>query len=290
MDDIAACLKLIQPLIGFNLRLSSDPTDKRVAKIQSLISGKELKLTFKKFYIKAFIHRICHLEDFQALFELREFVRLWHPSDLGEIFCYAISKLIYSSFNIERLIHRHFSSRKEALLWLFLGAHGRYKRNTISLQTPSRKALDLCCYRNGYAPDKDYFEITLSSLQREDRRWILEHIMLHAPEFGVCRFLGAYLFVYFVIGTADLSLDFQEADIMFLTTLRGMCGSRLQELFDVSICCAQEDYGYNNWRRITCCLERSEKYFNEILRPRKEEFNLCRDLRRWKLPEEMTEY
>jgi hypothetical protein len=69
-----------------------------------------------------------------------------------------------------------------------------------------------------------------------------------------------------------------------------MCGSRLQELFDVSICCAQEDYGYNNWRRITCCLERSEKYFNEILRPRKEEFNLGRDLRRWKLPEEMTEY
>jgi len=276
-------------LIGVNLRLSRDPMYKRVAKIQSVISGKEMKLTFKRFYIKAFIHRVCYLEDFQALFELPEFVRLWHPSDLGEIFCYAISKWrprIQSSF-IESLIHRHFSGRKEALLWLFLGAHGWYTGNTILLQTPSRKALDLCCSRNGYAPD--YFEITLSSLQREERRWILEHIMLHAPEFGVCRFLGAYIFVYFVIGTVDLSLDFQEADIMFLTILRGMCGSRLQELFDVSICCAQEDYGYNNWRRVTCRLERSEKYFNEILRPRKEEFHLCRDLRKWKLPEEMTE-
>jgi hypothetical protein len=67
MDDIAACLKLIQPLIGVNLRLSRDPPDKRVAKIQSLISGKEMKLTFKRFYIKAFIHRICYLEDFQAV-------------------------------------------------------------------------------------------------------------------------------------------------------------------------------------------------------------------------------
>jgi hypothetical protein len=66
-----------------------------------------------------------YLEDFQALFELPEFVRLWHPSDLGEIFCYAISKWrpwIYPSF-IEPLINRHFSGRKEALLWLFLGAH-----------------------------------------------------------------------------------------------------------------------------------------------------------------------
>jgi len=53
--------------------------------------------------------------------------------------------------------------------------------------------------------------------------------MLRAPEFGVCRFLGAYLFNYFVIGTLDLSCfkDVEEADIMFLTILQGMCGSRL---------------------------------------------------------------
>jgi len=45
-----------------------------------------MRLTFKKFYVKAFIHQVCDKEDFQALFEIPEFGQLWSPSEVGAIF------------------------------------------------------------------------------------------------------------------------------------------------------------------------------------------------------------
>jgi len=65
---------------------------------------------------------------------------------------------------IEPLIDRHFSNRKQALLWLFLGAHDWCHGYTIAPQTPSQKAFNLRCWGNSHAPEKLYLETTLGSL------------------------------------------------------------------------------------------------------------------------------
>ena len=123
-----------------------------------------------------------------------------------------------------------------------------------------------------------YLPCRYRKLERSSKRYLKEDFLFckqYMDDVAHC-YLGATVFQYFVIGDLDLTCfhDFEEADMMFMTILRGMRGSRLREVFDFAIPCALENCGYNKWRSIARDLESSEKYYNETLLPSGEEYQL----------------
>ena len=58
--------------------------------------------------------------------------------------------------------------------------------------------------------EREYIINLLASLSRHDRIWTMKQIIQKAPEFGVCRNLGANIFNYFVL------FDLKDVDAIML--------------------------------------------------------------------------
>ena len=210
---------------------------------------------------------------FQTMFGRTGYPQSWGPSQSGVLFAHGLSWWGLQggpeSSVMGDLINRHFRDTKEALVWLFLGAHDWFDgRKTIT--PPSEPIIsrhDYCAYTSSPCREKLYLESTLVSLQREDRQWILEQILRRAPEFGVCRYLGANLFNYFVLNPFDFNRpeDVDEADIMFSTILREIRTSRVRKVLEFAIVCAITEYTRKKWRQVACKLTRGKEHYETML-------------------------
>jgi hypothetical protein len=205
------------------------------------------------------------------MFEQSGHLQSWGTPQLGVLFAHGLSRWgldggAESSF-MGDLINRHFRDLKEALVWLFLGAHDWYHGKTIARTSEPVTSRNACCLDISPGREKVYLERTLVSLQREDRQWILEQILHRAPEFGVCRYLGATLFNYFVLDPFDFNRpkDVDEADIMFSTILREIRASRSRKVIEFAIVCVITEYGRKKWRQVAYKFTRAKEFYETML-------------------------
>ena len=84
--------------------------------------------------------------------------------------------------------------------------------------------------------EREYLANLVASLSRDDRIWTIKQIIRRAPEYGVCRNLGANIFNYFVLH------DLNDVDAMMCILLEEIIASPLQYLFEYAISVAIADY------------------------------------------------
>ena len=84
--------------------------------------------------------------------------------------------------------------------------------------------------------EREYIINLLASLSRHDRIWTMKQIIQKAPEFGVCRNLGANIFNYFVL------FDLKDIDAIMCVLLEEIIATPLQYFFEYAISMAIADY------------------------------------------------
>src|SRR5271170_4029728 len=122
-------------------------------------------------------------------------------------------------------------------MWMFLGAHHWFLEKKSRREEPDHSRRGLCCSGvtyDGY--ERDYLTELAASISRDDRIWTMRHIIRKAPEYGVCRNLGANVFNYFVLH------DLNEVDAMICILLEEIIGSPLQYLLEYVISIAIAEY------------------------------------------------
>jgi hypothetical protein len=254
---------------------SSDTLDEKLAEFQQLVLERHtgLNLVFLNCCHTVLIQQPSFVFSvvFQTMFEHPGYPQSWSTSQLGVLFAHGLSRWglegsAESSF-MGDLINRHFRDLKEALVWLFLGAHDWYHGKTIAPPSEPVTSRNACCLNASTSREKLYLERTLISLPREDRQWILEQILRRAPEFGVCRYLGANLFNYFVLDPFDFNRpkDVDEADMMFSTILRESRASRLRKVIEFAIVWVITEYGRKKWRHVAYKFTRSREFYESML-------------------------
>jgi hypothetical protein len=202
---------------------------------------------------------------FQVLFELDGWMEMWTPAELGWWFAFGLTQWPEVT---QRLINTSFKSKSETLIWLFLGAHHWF--HTFQLDRwDSDESNNYCCPTMSHGCEREFIMEYISSVSPEDRIWIVRQIVRRAPEFGVCRELGANLFSYFVVH------DLTHADIVLSTLLDEICDSRLQYIFEYAISLAITEYQHENGV-ILLKLEMSRKYMNSLLRRDTELYSLLK--------------
>ena len=173
-------------------------------------------------------------ETFRSLFELPGWTELWTPAELGSWFAIGLTQ--YGPNCVGDLIDRSFNTEREALLWLFLGAHHWFHETQSRLEdVDGDETVFRCCKDQSYGFERKYVAGCVGSLSQQDKIWVIEQLVRHAPEFGACRDLGANIFNYFVASDC-------EADLMLTTLLKEICNTRLQYLFEYSISIAIAEY------------------------------------------------
>ena len=170
---------------------------------------------------------------FRALFELPGWMELWAPDELG--WWYAIGLSQYGLECVASLIDQSFETKREALLWIFLSTHNWFQGTVLKDDENERTPISCCRGKHAYHEQVDVNGL-LESMSVADRRWILQQAIRRAPQFGICRNLGSYLFTYFVVR------DYTEADMMLSLLINEISTSPLQYLFEFSISMAIKYY------------------------------------------------
>lgn len=200
---------------------------------------------------------------FQTLFDLPGWLEMWTPSELGWWFGFGLTQWPEIT---KELIKMNFKTKHDALIWLFLGAHHWFHSTDFS-RFDNDGSDNFCCFRKSYGCERKFVVELISSILLKDRIWAVQKIIRRAPEFGVCRELGANLFNYFVIH------DLTQADKVFNTLLDEVCGSRLQYIFEYAISLAIAEYLRVN-SPIPFKLDTSRKYADRLLRKDLELYSL----------------
>lgn len=134
------------------------------------------------------------------------------------------------------LSKRRSNQKKEAALWLFLGAH-QWVQHPEELDDLARCSLkndpeapdrQCCCSQFG-SMEVEYAKELVSSFSKSERIWLVRQIIRRASEYGQCLDLGGYLFTYFVVR------DFSESSIMLETLVDEITCSPLRYTFEHSI-------------------------------------------------------
>jgi len=238
-----------------------------------------LKNIFRKAWIQATLEsaltaynpqwQSVSADTFRKLFVVPGWMDMWSKAELGSM--YAIGLTQYGAQHVEPLIAQSFDDNREALIWLFLGAHHWLLRGEES-QEMRRPDIDaagevighgVCCGNMRFGLQDEFLAKRLESLSLADRLWILRKIVSQAPEFGICPDLGGTLFDYFVLGCAP-----EDSDVMFSALLQSMIGSRLQYLFEYAISVAISAVRNNgDARRLeSLALTSARKYSEKLLR------------------------
>lgn len=93
-----------------------------------------------------------------------------------------------------------------------------------------------CCSPIQFGQEENYIKEELTSIYLSERLWLMKEIIRHAPKFGCCRDLGAYLFNYFVIG------EEKDRNHILCILFDSITGTRLQQVFEFSMHEAILDY------------------------------------------------
>ena len=254
IDDFNRCLQLSRfaaPYLAFSK--IPDGEENRlildgVKKIRETCAEHGLSSLLEQACIKGAVHH--HLRPsrfykqqvsshtFCTLFELPGWMEMWTPAELGSWFAIGLSQ--YGIKPVETLIDQAFKNTREALVWLFLGAHSWFHETEKRKEDEDEVDSRFCCGWMTIGFESEFISERMASISRDDRIWVLEQIIRRAPEFQSCRDLGANLFNYFVVR------DFTESDIMLSILIDEISYSRLQYLFEYAISLAIDEYRRRN--------------------------------------------
>jgi hypothetical protein len=109
----------------------------------------------------------------------------------------------------------------------------------------------------------------VTSLSCQNRKWLIRQTICRAGEFGVCRDLAANLFNYLVVR------DLAEFDVMLVTLLEEIVGTRLQFMFEYAISDAISDYRKRNGDR-DLKVDLAREYSTKLLHKDMELYNLLK--------------
>ena len=156
------------------------------------------------------------------------------------------------------LINKSFGNNRETILWLFLGAHSWLHQDNVQFDPKAFQGVVSCCQFVDYGKERDYINELVGSVSQTDRVRLIKQIVQRAPEFGVCSYLGSYIFNYFVIR------DKAEANLMLSVLLEEITMSRLQYIFEFAISAAVAQYQRTEITSIEFTM--SEKYGDKLMR------------------------
>jgi hypothetical protein len=164
-------------------------------------------------------------ETYCAVVGLNGWDELWTEAERGAWFALAVREF-GTDVPIDQNIEAAFPTALEGIVWVFLGAHGWFQpRERVVRYAVSETKL---CHDLDLPENQDpAFPNFLDGFGEGEKVWIVEQVVRRAPEFGVCRDLGAHLFYYLVKDAKD--------DRVFEALVEEICGSRIQELFEHSI-------------------------------------------------------
>lgn len=195
--------------------------------------------------------------SFVAILEQPGWMEMWTPSELGWWFAIGLSQ--YGSKPIEKYIDQCFVNKRAALMWLLLGAHYWFHESADRIEDEAASNWSICCPQVPDGLEIEYISGLVDATSPKDRIWVLQQIVRRAPEFGMCRDLGANLFNYFVVR------DLRETDLMLSILLEEIIDTRLQFLFEYAVSIAIEDYRRRD-AVLPMNLELSRKYADKLLR------------------------
>ena len=197
-------------------------------------------------------------DEFKEFLEMEGFLEMWDESELG--WWYALGLWQYGPDCIQTFIKSTFKDKRSTLMWMFLGAHHWFLEKKSRREEPDHSRRGLCCSGvtyDGY--ERDYLTELAASISRDDRIWTMRQIIRKAPEYGVCRDLGANVFNYFVLH------DLKEVDDMMCIVLEEIIGSSLQYLFEYAISVAIAEY-QNTDGVYPLVLDEARKFRPKLLR------------------------
>jgi hypothetical protein len=121
--------------------------------------------------------------------------KMWTPAELGWGYAFGLTQWPEVT---QRFINASFKSKCEALIWLFLGAHHSFHTAQVD-RCDSDETDNFCGITKSHGCERKFIMELISSVSPQDRIWIVQQTVRRAPQFGVCKELGANLFNYFVI-------------------------------------------------------------------------------------------
>jgi hypothetical protein len=199
-----------------------------------------------------------HKEAFQTLFNQKEWMQLWDKSELGAWYAFAMAMWGYTW--MEKLIAKDFSDLEETLVWLFLGAHG-WGHPPVHMHSDSKVDVYLggCCHGSNYG-EVDFLKASVSDLSKAQRLALMRRILRRAPEYGACRYLGAYIFQYIVC------LDMETFDEFLSVLLYEIVDTKLQSAFEFAVSTALSICEDVNEEPYDLALPLSKAYRSKLIR------------------------
>jgi len=253
IDDYDTCRAIARSAANGHAQCeyNDDEAIKTLSRIESSCDEKNLLTLLKKGCIMGTLHFLCFVIEvgqqrisargFQSFFKLQSWKDLWEPSELGRLFSLGLSQ--YGPNAVEGTVEPTFKSTRDCLLWLFLGAHHwfhvdhRIQPWNHPDAEPDNK---FCCSQVPHGGETEYVKGLISRLSVEDRSWLVEQLIRHADEFGVCRDLGANIFNYLVV------IELNDVDFWLCKLLEEIFCSRLQYVFEYAIGMGISEYNRKN--------------------------------------------
>jgi hypothetical protein len=266
VDDFNTCYRILRSE-GRSQR--PGPMLAKIDKIREALRTTNLSLLVQKRCLQAEVdfwylspktlrRRTTSAEDSKSLMRSRGWLEIWSESELG--WWYSLGLWQYGPDCITPFIDQTFKDKRQALIWLFLGAHRWFNPKEPLWEEPEYRHVDSCCSGVDYEGcERDYLIDLVASLSWGDRIWTMRQIIRKAPEYGVCRSLGGNVFNYFVLH------DLKKIDAMMCILLEEIINSPLQYLFEYVINIALAEY-QNMESASSLMLNEARKFGPKLLR------------------------
>ena len=245
IDDFNTCYRILYSEGRYQRRRSCPPMLVKIDKMREAFRAKNLNLLLQKRCLQAAVEywylypnpsrtQATSAEDFKSLMKSEGWLEMWDKPELA--WWYSLGLWQYGHDCVRSFIEQSFPDKCQALVWLFLGAHRWFITKSHRWQETDYLHLVRCCSGEDYGGEREYLINLVKSLSWEDRIWTMRQIVRKAPEYGVCRNLGANIFNYFVVHSLD------NVDTMMCVLLEEIIGSPLQYLFEYAIDVAISEY------------------------------------------------
>jgi len=272
IDDYNTCYSIVHSEIDRSHCFYDDrEAIQTLNRIESSCIEKNLPLVLKKGCIMEVLAHLLNVVDvrqqristscFKSFFNLPSWKNLWAPFELGRVFSLGLSQ--YGPEAVEGIIDSAFESKRERLLWLFLGAHHWFHvspRTEIWSRCDLQETYNLCCSQLPHGLEGEYISGLISQLPVKDRIWLIEQLVRRSGEFGVCKDLGGNIFNYLVIR------DLKEADFWLCKLLEEIFCSRLQYVFEYAIGMGISEFKRKNEFGFLSNFESSQRHLDRLLR------------------------
>jgi hypothetical protein len=269
VDEFNTCYRLLRSEGRYQSWCHRLPMLAKIVKIKEAFRTQNLSLLIQKRCLQAAVDywylspkfldmRTTSGEDFKILMGSQGWLEMWNKSELG--WWYSMGLWQYGPDYIEPFIDQTFKDKGQALVWLFLGAHRWFNPKAPRWDETEYRHIGSCCSAFEYVGcERDYLIGLIESLSKENRIWAMKQIIRKAPEYGVCRNLGANVFNYFVLHCLN------DVDAMMYILLEEIIGSPLQYLLEYVISIAIAEY-HNMKEASPLVFDKARKFGLKLLR------------------------